>query len=116
MTTKMRNMKNKKVELGFNLPVKIVKKRKWYVASCPVLDVYSQGPTAEQARKNLGEALTGFFLSCLERSTLDAVLKECGFKPIFRPSNREEIIPREDYITIPIPFLVKARNPEHCHA
>lgn len=109
-------MKNRKVELGFNLPVKIIKKRKWYVASCPILDVFSQGPTAEQAKKNLGEALTAFLTSCIERSTLDAVLKECGFKPILKPAKKEGIVPKEDYINIPIPFLVKSRNPENCHA
>ncbi|MFH0789827.1 MAG: hypothetical protein V2B13_19735 [Pseudomonadota bacterium] len=72
--------------------------------------------TVLQARENLGEALTAFFLSCLERSTLDAVLKECGLKPILTPSKKEEITSLDDYITIPIPFLVKSRNSEHCHA
>jgi predicted RNase H-like HicB family nuclease len=112
----MGNVKNKRIELGFNLPVKIVKKQKWYVASCPILDVFSQGPTEEQAKKNLGEALTAFLTSCLQRSTLDAVLKECGFKPQLKPAKKEEIISQEDYINIPIPFLVKSRNSENCHA
>jgi len=112
----MGNMKNKRVELGFNLPVKIVKKQKWYVASCPILDVFSQGPTEDQAKKNLREALTAFLLSCLERSTLDTVLKECGFQPIIKPAKKESFISQGDYINIPIPFLVKSRNPENCHA
>jgi hypothetical protein len=47
----MGNVKNKRVELGFNLPIKIVKKQKWYVASCPTLDVFSQGQTEDQAKK-----------------------------------------------------------------
>ena len=112
----MGNVKNKRIELGFNLPVKIVKKQKWYVASCPILDVFSQGSTAARAKKNLGEALTAFLLSCLERSTLDTVLKECGFQPILKSAKKESFLSQEDYINIPIPFLVKPRNQENCHA
>jgi predicted RNase H-like HicB family nuclease len=32
-----------------------------YVALCPELDIASQGDTIEQARENLGEALSLFF-------------------------------------------------------
>ena len=32
-----------------------------YVALCPELDIASQGDTIEQARRNLQEALEGFF-------------------------------------------------------
>ena len=32
-----------------------------YVALCPELDIASQGDTIEEARRNLGEALEGFF-------------------------------------------------------
>lgn len=33
----------------------------WYVATCPELDVVSQGDTIEAARSNLLEAVEGFF-------------------------------------------------------
>ena len=33
----------------------------WYVATCPELDVVSQGETVEAARANLLEAIEGFF-------------------------------------------------------
>jgi predicted RNase H-like HicB family nuclease len=33
----------------------------WFVATCPEVDVASQGRTIEQARKNLVEALDLFF-------------------------------------------------------
>jgi predicted RNase H-like HicB family nuclease len=62
--------------MGIKLPAKIQNKEKWYVASCPVLDVFTQGETEKQARQNLCEALTLFFTSCLARNTLDAVLNE----------------------------------------
>ena len=33
----------------------------WFVATCPELDVVSQGETVEEARFNLLEAVEGFF-------------------------------------------------------
>jgi predicted RNase H-like HicB family nuclease len=33
----------------------------WYVATCPELDIVSQGETVESARSNLLEAVKGFF-------------------------------------------------------
>ena len=33
----------------------------WYVATCPEVDVVSQGKTIEDARSNLLEAVEGFF-------------------------------------------------------
>ncbi|OQX19621.1 MAG: hypothetical protein BWK80_36630 [Desulfobacteraceae bacterium IS3] len=68
--------------LNIQLSFDIVKKEKWYVASCPALDVFSQGETEKQAEKNLKESLCLFLTSCIERGTLNDVLKECGFKPV----------------------------------
>ena len=106
------------VQFSAKLPVKITKKRKWVVASCPILDVHSQGETVSKARKNLGEALTLFFTSCFERGTLDAVLKECGFKALHPPipPKKEPTAKREDYIKVPIPFLVQQDASASCHA
>lgn len=33
----------------------------WYIATCPELDIVSQGETIEAARANLLEAVEGFF-------------------------------------------------------
>ena len=101
------------------LPVKITKKRKWFVASCPILDIVSQGETEASAKKNLKEALSLFFLSCFERGTLDAVLKQCGFRaapPASKKSRVRPVVPKEDYLNIPIPFLVDRRPELECHA
>jgi predicted RNase H-like HicB family nuclease len=69
------------VTLAFSakLPYTVAKKGKWFVSSCPVLDVHSQGKTEKKAKENLVEALFLFLTSCLERNTLDEVLRECGF-------------------------------------
>lgn len=36
-----------------SLPIIIAKEGKWYVASCPLLDIASQGKTEEEAKKNI---------------------------------------------------------------
>ena len=50
-----------------------------WVAGCPRLDVHSQGSTIEEAKSSLGEAVELFVESCIERDTLDEVLRDCGF-------------------------------------
>ncbi len=108
-----------KILFSAQLPLKLTKRKKWVVASCPILDVRSQGETEEKAKKNLIEALSLFFISCFERGTLDSVLKKCGFKP-----SREKITPKpgkrrksKNYIDVPIPFLVKQGSHQSgCHA
>ncbi len=106
------------VQFSAKLPVKITKKRKWFLASCPILDVHSQGDTEKKARDNLKEALSLFFISCFERRTLDEVLKDCGFKPMHvSPAYKEEApVTIEDYIDVPIPFLVDQIPQHECHA
>ena len=62
--------------LSFRLPYRIKADQGWYVASCPSLDVHSQGKSQKQAKDNLREALLLFLTSCIERGTLDEVLKD----------------------------------------
>lgn len=102
------------VQFNMQLPVKITKKEKWYVSSCPVLDVYSQGDTLENAKKNLIEALSLFLISCFERGTLDAVLQDCGFRPV--TSGRLSIRTQpDDYINVPLPFMIDMNKHRQCH-
>ena len=35
------------------LPIVIAREGKWYVASCPLLDVASQGKTEDEVKKNI---------------------------------------------------------------
>jgi predicted RNase H-like HicB family nuclease len=55
---------------------------KWWIASAPELGVITQGETYAKAQANLKEALALFIQSCLERGTLDQVLREAGFSAI----------------------------------
>ena len=66
--------------------------RQW-VTVCPVLDLYSQGDTEDQAISNIHEAVILFLETCYEMGTLNQVLQECGF-------HREE--QRPDPLTIPM--------------
>ncbi len=107
-----------KVQFNLSVPVKTTKKKKWYLASCPILDVHSQGETEKKAKENLGEALSLFLISCFERGTLDAVLKNCGFKAAYPPppATKRPPITEKDYINVPIPLLVSQNSQVQCHA
>ena len=103
------------IQFNANLPLKIRKKEKWFVAECPILDIVSQGDTPEKARESLGEALSLFFTSCFERGVLDDVLKDCGFKALHGPAKTANtLLTPENYISVPIPFLVD--NKSECRA
>ncbi len=106
------------VEFSAKLPVTVTKKRKWFVATCPILDVYSQGDTEKKAVGNLRQALSLFFISCFERGTLDAVLKECGFKAVrpLSPRQKNATQIKKDFIRVPIPFEVDQSSQIACHA
>lgn len=104
------------VQFNIHLPAVVAKKEKWFTASCPILDVISQGETAEKAKGNLAEALSLFLISCHERGTLDAVLKNCGFRPAYKPIPVKALQPDSDYINVPLPFIIDMGDPRRCHA
>lgn len=47
--------------MTYTLSAIIEREGDWYVATCPELDVASQGRTVEEARQNLYEAVQLFF-------------------------------------------------------
>ncbi len=104
------------IRFQMKLPVKIKRKKEWIVASCPILDIFSQGETEEKAKKNLAEALSLFFISCFERGTLDEVLKNCGFRAV--PGlvlKKSAWAKTQNFINVPIPFQVDPRRASECH-
>ena len=46
--------------MNVKLPIEMLKRERWYVASCPALDVASQGETIKKAKDNLSEAVSLF--------------------------------------------------------
>lgn len=101
-----------KIVMDLKLPIIIQKKQKWYIASCPVLDVVTQGETKKRAKENLFDALYLFLTSCFERGTLDNVFKECGFHPVEKKQTLESV----DYISIPLHLLSEKDGLKPCHA
>lgn len=97
------------IDFVIELPINLEKKGKWFISSCPILDVYSQGRTEEEAKENIIDALSLFFLSCFERGTLDAVLKECGFRPLMKKRISKHLKKPENYVSVPIPFEVNTK-------
>ena len=116
MAIRKLTMPNQVIQLKMQLPAVIIKKEKWYTANCPILDVFSQGETIEKAKSNLAEAISLFLLSCHERGTLDAVLKSCGFRPMYKPQAIEENHDGFDYVDVPLPFMINTSDPNRCHA
>jgi predicted RNase H-like HicB family nuclease len=106
-------MAGQNIKLTLSLPFTIKKREKWYLSCCPVLDVFSQGETREKAIENLIEALELFILSCFERGTLDAVLKECGFSPVKRKRKSPDT---DNYIDVPIHLFFDKNASIECHA
>jgi predicted RNase H-like HicB family nuclease len=55
---------------------------KYWIGSCPSLDVNTQGESFERAQENLKEALALFIESCLNRGTLEEVLGRAGYSKV----------------------------------
>jgi len=101
-----------KVFFELTLPIKIKKEEGIFISCCPVLDIYSQGETEAESRKNIIEAIRLFITSCFERGTLDAALKECGFTI----TKKAHAIPKDHkFIKVPIPFHVTSGCQTECH-
>ncbi len=108
-----------KIKIEMQLPVLLQKKEKWFVSSCPILDVFSQGETEEQAKNNLIEALSLFLSSCYEHGTFEAVLQQCGFQRAVSNDviGYEHPFPNtSEYVDVPLYLLANNCDQNHCHA
>jgi hypothetical protein len=69
---------------------------------------YSQGTTEKEAEQNLREALSLFFITCLEMGTLNKVMKDCGFKVsknVLDISQKPAQSMTMKYMDVPIPVI-----------
>jgi predicted RNase H-like HicB family nuclease len=69
------------VQFTFRLRGIVRREGRHWVAGCPKLDLWSQGPTKADAHRCLEEALELWVEDCLARGTLDQALREVGFQP-----------------------------------
>lgn len=96
--------------MEFRLPAGVRKKGRLFISQCPLLDVYSQGSTRSEALDNLREAVKLFLQSCLERGTLERVLRESGFASAVDTGP----LPRgkQDYVNVPLSLIASRANAE----
>ena len=105
------------IQFTIEVPIKLQRRKAWFLASCNILDIHTQGETEQMAKDNLGEAIALFITSCFERGTLDAVLKQCGFKLGGPQRKIAPIKNRPEILNIPIPFWVNNNaGYRSCHA
>jgi predicted RNase H-like HicB family nuclease len=74
--------------INYKFQVNIEQDEGWFVACCPDIDVCSQGLSEEEAKRNLVEALTEFIRFCLEKGTLERVVKERGLSIVYKIRKR----------------------------
>lgn len=68
--------------------------RRW-IATCPQINVVTQGATSAEAKTCLQEAVELWFESCIERGVLDQALREANFRPSLLGSvGRDHASPR----------------------
>lgn len=100
-----------RIKMQMTLPIKIVKKEKWYVSSCPVLDVFSQGDSHQEAKMNIIEALSLFLITCYDHGTLESVLRQCGFKKA-----DSGCVDVDDAEYVDVPLYLSSNEEQLCHA
>ena len=73
----MRDVINETISLEVNLQAYVRQEtaRRW-IATCPLIDVVSQGRTSAEAKECLQEAVELWFESYIERGVLDQALRE----------------------------------------
>ena len=71
-----------RMEKVLQLTAVIEREGNGYVATCPELDVVSQGDTVEEARRNLLEAVEGFFEMASSSEIRRRLKKETYVMPI----------------------------------
>jgi predicted RNase H-like HicB family nuclease len=96
-------------QFDFSMPAVLKKRRKWYLAACPPLDIASQGETKQKALDNLRDAIRGFLADCYERGTLSEVLKQAGFVSARAP-RRSRRIRSAHWLNIPIALLSRQHS------
>lgn len=100
-----------RIRFELSVPVATRRDSVGYIAYCPALDVYSQGPTEDIAVRNLVEALELFLASCYRRGQLDRVLKDCGFELDQNPESPAPDTRR--MVRIPVPLVAGAEAQAH---
>jgi len=100
-------MGERSIQFSVQVSIQVKREGMWFIASCPALDLHSQGRSEKEALDNVGEAIQLFVESCYERGTLEQVLKESGFQP-----GKGSVEVRDENHVINVPLSLVARNAE----
>ncbi|MBN2122821.1 MAG: hypothetical protein JW821_00885 [Deltaproteobacteria bacterium] len=68
--------------MNIEYTVQIWREGNQFIAHATPIDVMSSGPSAEEAREALKEAVHLFLETLKEMGTLEEVLEECGYEPL----------------------------------
>jgi predicted RNase H-like HicB family nuclease len=102
------------IVVELTLPANVHRNDGWWIATCPVLDVCSQGGSRDEAMVNLEDAVVFFVESCVERGTLFEVLREAGFERVSEAETEPPAADQEDgdrlSVRVPLPFMVAKRS------
>lgn len=98
-------MTKTRITIRLSVPIETFQEGSIHVAGCKPLQVYSQGTTPDEARKNVKEALSLFLVSCLERGTLESVLRDSGFTPDLPSESMEAEDEPETMVHVPLPLI-----------
>ncbi len=78
-------------EIEISLPIIIMKEDKWFVASCPPLDIATQGESEQEARENLAD-LIDEYLSDEDTPKPELSIKMASLSYIFAKVPKERAI------------------------
>lgn len=73
---------SQRVQVSFTLPITIEEKDGWFIATCSVFDVVTQGETRERAKTNVEDALGFFLQSCIKRGTISRFFRSLAWSRI----------------------------------
>jgi predicted RNase H-like HicB family nuclease len=93
------------VTFTVSFPIEVKKIAKYYLASCPTLDVWAYGKTQQNAIDNLKDTLQLFLTHCFDRGTLEMVLKGCGFTSLKKHGYKDSSLQMNE-LEVPLPFVI----------
>ena len=93
------------VTFTVSFPIEVKKEVRYYLASCPTLDVWTCGKTQQSAIESLKDTLQLFLTHCFDHGTLEMVLKGCGFTTLKKTPCQDSARPLNE-IDVPLPFVI----------
>jgi len=93
------------VTFTVSFPIDVKREARYYLASCPVLDVWAYGKTQQNAIENLKETLQLFLTHCFDHGTLEMVLKGCGFTSLKKHLCQDSSLHLNE-LDVPLPFVI----------